>query len=91
MIIRYVSLNIVEKIIIIPKPNIFTETRTQDSFWVYDLSSCNLLAETINFGLGAILLSSLVSELQKQLSPGIELRILFGVLTLLCSLPILME
>jgi hypothetical protein len=32
MIIRYVSLNITEKIIIIRKPNIFTETQTQESF-----------------------------------------------------------
>jgi hypothetical protein len=39
----YVLLNITEKII--PKPNIFTETRTQDSFLVCDVSSCNLLAE----------------------------------------------
>jgi hypothetical protein len=41
--------------IIISKPNIFTETRTQDSFWVCDLSSCNL-AWTKKFCLGAILL-----------------------------------
>jgi hypothetical protein len=31
---------------IIPKPKIFTETRTQDSFRVCDFSSCNILAET---------------------------------------------
>jgi hypothetical protein len=54
MIIRYASLNTIEKII--PKP-IFTETRTQDSFRVCDLSSCNLLAETNNFVLCAVLLS----------------------------------
>jgi hypothetical protein len=36
-------------IIIIPKINTFTETRAQDSFRVFDLGSCNLLAETNNF------------------------------------------
>jgi hypothetical protein len=44
LIIRYVSLNIIEKII--PKPNIFTETQTQGSLRVCNLCSCNLLAET---------------------------------------------
>jgi hypothetical protein len=67
LVIRYVSLNIIEKII--PKPNIFTETRTQGSFRVRDLCSCNFLAETNNFGLGAVLLSYLVSELQEPPSP----------------------
>jgi hypothetical protein len=43
---RVTSLNIIENVII-SKPKIFTETRTQDSFRVCDLSSCNLLAETI--------------------------------------------
>jgi hypothetical protein len=56
-----------------PKPNIFTESLTQDSFWVYDLGSCNILAETNNLVLFA-LISCLVSELQKlssrDSSPG---------------------
>jgi hypothetical protein len=71
LVIPYVSLNITEKIII-PKPNIFTVIRTQDNFWVCDLSSCNLPAETNNFVLCTVLLSSLVSELLKLSSPGIE-------------------
>jgi hypothetical protein len=39
------------------------ETRTD--FWVCDLCSRNLLAETNNFCLGTILISCLVSKLQK--------------------------
>jgi hypothetical protein len=47
LVIRYISLIIIEKIIIItPKSNTFTETRTRDSFRICDLSSRNLLAET---------------------------------------------
>jgi hypothetical protein len=72
LIIRYVSLNIIEKII--PKPNIFIETRTQDSFRICDPSSCNIVDETNNFVLCAVLLSFLVSELQKPTSPRIEPR-----------------
>jgi hypothetical protein len=49
----HVSLNVVEKII--HKPQIFTETRIQDSFRVCDLSSYNLLSETNKFCLGAVL------------------------------------
>jgi hypothetical protein len=49
-----VLLNIIEKII--PKPKIFTETRTQDSSRVCDLSSCNLLSESNKICLGAALL-----------------------------------
>jgi hypothetical protein len=75
----------------IPKPNVFTETRTQGSFRVCDLSSCNLRAETNNFDLGAVLLSGLVSELQKPPSPVLELGQIFGVFTFLKSLPILKE
>jgi hypothetical protein len=67
------------KIIIISKPNIFTETRTQGSFWVCDLSFCNLLAETNNLVLFAVLLLPLVSELQKPSSPELEPRTAFGV------------
>jgi hypothetical protein len=55
LIIRYASLNIIEKIII-PKPKIFTGTRIQDSFRVYNLCSCHLPAETNNFVLGSVLL-----------------------------------
>jgi hypothetical protein len=43
----HVSLNIIEKII--PKSKIFTETRTQESFRVFDRSSCDLLSETNKF------------------------------------------
>jgi hypothetical protein len=64
LIIWYVSLNITGRII--PKPSIFTGTGTQDRFWVSDLCSCNLLAETNNFCLGAIILSCLVSKLQQH-------------------------
>jgi hypothetical protein len=41
------------------------------------LCVCNLLFDTNNFGLGAILLSCLVFELQETPSAGIELRTLF--------------
>jgi hypothetical protein len=51
---------------IIPKPNIFTRSRNQDRFWTCDLCSCNLVAGKNNFCLGAILLSCLVSKLQKH-------------------------
>jgi hypothetical protein len=60
LIIRYVSVDTIEKIII-PKPNIFAETRSQDSFQVCDCSSCYLLAETNKFCPGADILSCLVS------------------------------
>jgi hypothetical protein len=73
LIIQYVSLNNTEKIIIIiPKSNIFTKTKTQGSLQVGDLSSCNLLTETNNFVLCAILLSCLVSKLQKPPSLGLK-------------------
>jgi hypothetical protein len=48
-------------VIIIPKPIIFTETWTQESFWVSYLTSCNFLFETNNFGFGAVLLLRLVT------------------------------
>jgi hypothetical protein len=51
---------------IMPKPNIFTKTRTQGSFRVCDLTSCNLLADRNNSVLCAVLLSCLVSELRKK-------------------------
>lgn len=38
---------------IITKPKIFTDTQTQDSFLVCDPSSCNLLFEANNLGIGA--------------------------------------
>jgi hypothetical protein len=66
---------------IILKLNIFTGTRTEDSFRVVYLSSCNLFAEINNFVLCAILLSCLVSELQKPSSLGIEPGQFFGVVT----------
>jgi hypothetical protein len=71
------------KIFIIPKPNIFTETRTQDNSWICHLSSCNLLAETNNFVLCTIL-SCLVSQLP---SLAIEPRTVFqGCDLCLCNL-----
>jgi hypothetical protein len=73
LIIRYVSLNIIKNAAI-RKTNIFTETRAQNSFRVCNLSSCDLFAEINNFVIYAVLLSCLVSELQKTSSPGIELR-----------------
>jgi hypothetical protein len=42
-------------------------------FWDCGLCSFNLLFESNNFGLGAILLSCLVSKLQETPSPGLEL------------------
>jgi hypothetical protein len=62
-------------IIIIPQPNIFTETRTQKSFRVCGLSSCNLLAKSNSFVLCVVLLLCLVSELQKP--SGLERRTVF--------------
>jgi hypothetical protein len=60
--------------------SIFTGSRTQASFYfIFDLSSCNLLAEANSFGLCVILLSSVVSELQKPFSPGLESRTIFWV------------
>jgi hypothetical protein len=41
------------------------------------LCSCNLVFETNNFGLGAVLLSRLVSELQETSSSGLEPRTVF--------------
>jgi hypothetical protein len=62
-------------IIIIPKLSIFTETQTQDSFWVCGCSSSNLLIET--FCSFAVFLFSLVSELQKTSSLGLKHRTVF--------------
>jgi hypothetical protein len=70
----------------IPKPQIFTYTRSQDTFRACNLCSCNFLSETNKLYLDAGLLSRFVSELQKTPSQGIELRIPSGVLTLLHSL-----
>jgi hypothetical protein len=75
MIIQYILFNIIGKLI--PSPTIFTETRTQGSFRVCDLSSCNVLAEMNKFCLGTILLSYLVSKLQKPSSSGLEARTVF--------------
>jgi hypothetical protein len=83
-IIRYVSLDSIEKIT--PKLNILTQTRTPDDLRACDLSSCNLLAETNSFGLGAVLLSCLVSELQEPPYRESNSGHVYGVSTLLCSL-----
>jgi hypothetical protein len=55
--------------------------------WDCGLCSCNFLVETNNFVLDDVLLSCLVSKLQEPFSPELELRILFGVLNILKSLP----
>jgi hypothetical protein len=54
----------------------FTGTRNKDRFPGLWPLPCNILVETNNFGLGAILLQCLVSELQKPPSLGLELRTL---------------
>jgi hypothetical protein len=54
------------------KESTFTAAELRILFRCCCLFSCNLSAETNNFGLGPVLLSCLVSE--KQLSPGLELR-----------------
>jgi hypothetical protein len=72
---------------IIPKFKIFTGTRTQDSFRCCSVCFYNFLFETINFGLGATLLSYLVSDLQKATSLGIGPRTTFrGSGLCLCNL-----
>jgi hypothetical protein len=58
-----------------PTPSPRLEPRT--AFQVCDLSSCNLLTETNNFVLCAVLLLCLVSELQKPSSLGITSRTVF--------------
>jgi hypothetical protein len=72
--IRYVSQNIIGK-------NYYPYTQylheDQDNCRSRSPCSCNLLAETNHFGLGAVLLLCLVSELQKLLSQGLEPRALF--------------
>jgi hypothetical protein len=65
--------------IVMRKLNIFTGTRTRDSFRVCNLCSCNLPAETNNFVLGSLLLSCLITELQKPSSPGLDPRTDFRV------------
>jgi hypothetical protein len=59
--------------------HIFTETLAQDSFRVFDLSSCNFLAETNKFCLNAVLLSCLVSSyrnhLHRESNPGQLFRV----------------
>jgi hypothetical protein len=69
----HVSLSIIDKII--PKPKIFTQTRTQDSFRVCDLSPCNLLSERNKFCFGAVPLLCLVLELHKTSSSELGLGV----------------
>jgi hypothetical protein len=45
----------------------------------FDVCSCNLLFQTNNFALVAVLLSRLVSEQQEATFPGQEARIFYGV------------
>jgi hypothetical protein len=66
---------------IIPKPEIFTKKQTQYWFRVCDIISCNLLSETRQFVLSAIL-SCLVCELLKPSSSGLEHRTFFVFVTL---------
>jgi hypothetical protein len=66
---------------IIPQPKIFNETRTQDSFRVCDLSSCNLLSETNKFCLDAVLLLCLVLKLHRTSWSGLEPKTVFGVVS----------
>jgi hypothetical protein len=70
----HISLNIIERIT--PKSKIFTETRAEDSFRVCDLSSCNLLSETNNFILYAVL-SCLGFKLLEPSPSELEPRIFF--------------
>jgi hypothetical protein len=61
---------------------------TRCKFWGFGLCSCNLLAEANEFGLGGVLLSCLVSEIQKTSSLGIEPRTVFhGCCLCFCNLP----
>jgi hypothetical protein len=68
-----------------PAETIATGTGNQERFSGLWPLSCNLLFETIGFGLGIILLSYLVSELQKLPSPGLKCRTLSEALTFLKS------
>jgi hypothetical protein len=61
-----------------PTETIFTGTRTQDRFSGLWSVSCNLV-EKHNFGLGAVFLQRLVSELQNPPSPGLKLRTHSGI------------
>lgn len=63
-------LNIIERII--TKHRLFTDTPIQDGLWVCDLRSCNILSGTNKFCLGAILILSLVLELNKISSTGLK-------------------
>jgi hypothetical protein len=64
-IIRYVSLNIIERNY--SKPNVFYEVQTQKNIWIFYLRFCNVLAETNCSVLCVVLLSCLVSKLLKTL------------------------
>jgi hypothetical protein len=56
-------------------------------FGVCDLSSCNLLVQTNNSVLCAVLLLCLLSKLQKPSSPGLEPRLVFGVVAVVPVIP----
>jgi hypothetical protein len=70
--------------------SILAATGTQNIFRACHLCLCNFLTETNNAGLGAIILSCLLSELQKAFSPGQEPRTFFRVFYL-CSCNLLIE
>jgi hypothetical protein len=56
----------------------FIGIRTQYNFFRrYGICFCNRLFETNIFGLSAVLISCIVSELQKRPLPGLQLRIRF--------------
>jgi hypothetical protein len=68
----------------------FAGTWTQEIFsWLWPLY-CDLV-ETNTFGLGTVILSWLVSEIQDPPSPGIETETFYRRSDLLCSLPGLKE
>jgi hypothetical protein len=69
LIIRYVSLNITEKLIV--PDGFFTRNQTQDSFGFVNFAPV-ISAPKHNFFPGAILLSCSVSELRKLSSVGFE-------------------
>lgn len=59
-------MNTIVKNSITPKPDIFIRTRTKETYCVCGRCSCNIIVEKDNYGHGAILLSCIVSELQKS-------------------------
>jgi hypothetical protein len=66
---------------------LLVRTRTQDRFRCCGVCFYNLLFEANNFGLGAVILACLVSELHKTSSLGLEPRNIFrGFSICFCNL-----